>query len=180
MSSGLTGDPTGSHAYIHLSGAATAVDADIATPDEGNGQTITGQAAFHALDQVVTAQDRLGANTLNCAAAGLNLNNCDNPQWAIRPRPLIRAVAVTPTANSVQISYTAPDNNACRVGIGNMPFASSDSSADKLDGSGQNARRYSQGSLAGNTRYFYRITCGPDGGAARVIGTFQTGGGLNE
>jgi hypothetical protein len=174
MSTSVTGDPLGSHAYIHLSGAATAADANISTPDEGNGQIITGQRAFDMLDQVVTAQNRLGADTPNCAGAGLNVNNCDNPQWAIRPRPQIRSVAVTPSANSVQISYTAPDNNACRIGISNTAFASSDSNSDTADTPGQNVRQYSQGSLAAHSSYFYRITCGPDGGAARVIGTFQT------
>ncbi len=176
MSRSVTGDPLGSHAYIHLSGAATAADADVSTPDEGSGQIITGQHAFDMLDQVVTAQDRLGANTPNCAAAGLNVNNCDNPQWAIRPRPLIRSVAVTPTANSVQISYTAPDANACRIGISDTPFASSDSSTDTADSAGRSVRQYSQGNLSGNTSYFYRVTCGPDGGAARITGTFRTGG----
>ena len=178
MSTTLTGDPTGSHAYMHLSGAATAVDADISTPDEGNGQTITAQSAFTALDQMVPLQNLLGANVSNCAAAGLNLNNCDNPQWGIRPRPLIRAVSVTPTANSVKISYTAPDANACSVGISGTPFASSDSSGDTPNSGGQNVRQFSQGNLAGHTSYFYRITCGPNGGAARVIGTFQTGSGV--
>jgi hypothetical protein len=170
----LTGNPMGSHAYLHLSGAATAVDAHLSTIDEGNGQTITARAAFDMLDQMVTYQERAGANVANCKAAGLTVERCDNPQWGIRPRPLIHGVTVSPAAASVHLSYTPPDTNACRIGISATPFASSDGSGDSPDSPGSTSREFNLGGLTGNTTYFYRITCGPNGGAARVTGTFHT------
>ena len=175
LSTNVTGNPTGSHAYLHVAGAATAVDADVSTTDEGNGQTITGRGAFDMLDQMVPLQERSGANVPNCKAAGLDVDRCDNPQWGIRPRPLIRAVTVAAAADSVHLTYTAPDANACRIGISGTPFASSDSAGDKPDSAGSSAREFNQGGLAANTSYFYRITCGPDGGSARVTGNFRTG-----
>jgi hypothetical protein len=171
-------DPSGGHGYYYVSGLASAVDYDVTTPAEGTGKIITARRAFDLVDQTVRNQNMLGSNIGNCASARLSLINCDNPQWAIRPRPLVRKVHVFPTAAAVKLYYIAPDGNACKVGLSTTPFVSTDDAGDTLDGQSNPARMYQAAGLTSGTTFYYRITCGPLGGAGRVNGTVRTSRGI--
>jgi hypothetical protein len=173
IDSSQTADPSGSHAFMYMAGASAAVDRGVSVVDEGTGQTITARRAFEQLAETAQSEDRNGSG-LNCAALSLSVSKCDNPQWAIRPAPQIRNLRVIPAANTATFVYTAPDGNACRIGVSAGAFSSTDDSADAADGSSNLARAYNAVGLIARTTYFYRITCGPRGGAARASGTFQT------
>ena len=87
-------DPSGGHGYYFVSGLSTAVDFDVSDAAEGAAARITGRRAFDLIDQTIYNQQLLGSNVANCAGAGLNLVTCDNPQWSIRPRPLVKNARV--------------------------------------------------------------------------------------
>jgi hypothetical protein len=173
----ITGTPpaqTEAYPNVHLVGLVGAVDYDVTTLDEGTGKIITAKRAYEQFDANVLMQWQLGSNISNCAALSLGLTSCDDSLWAIRPRPLIRNVRVIPGTTSAAFYYTAPDGNGCKVGVSATPFASTDSSGDTADGKLAMGRAFTAGSLTTGTQYYYRITCGTLGGAARVAGTFTT------
>jgi hypothetical protein len=77
-------------------------------------------------------------------------------------------------STSAKLYYTAPDGNACRVGVSTSAFSSTDDSTDASDAQNNPARSFPAAGLSSGTMYYYRITCGPLGGAARISGLFTT------
>jgi hypothetical protein len=164
-------NPSGGHGFYYVAGLATTVDYDVSDTAEGTGKLLTAKRAFDLVSQIVRRQNWQGANVANCGALGLNVATCDNSEWSIRPRPLIRNARVIPGSSAANFYYTAPDGKSCTVGLSASPFSSTDDSGDASDRQSNPARSVSLGVTSGTT-YYYRITCGPLGGAARVSGSF--------
>jgi hypothetical protein len=161
-----------SHAFFYTTAIATALDHDISVTDAGTGVTITARRAWDIVNQITYNQQMAGNNVSSCSALGLGINNCDEPQWGILPRPLIRNVRIISGSGSAGFYYTAPDGNGCKVGVSATGFPSTDDSGDTADGFANPARMFVKTGLVSGTVYSYRITCGPSGGAARVSGVF--------
>jgi hypothetical protein len=165
------GDADGSHAVYYSTGLSIAVDIDAATTDSITGETITAARAYEQNWGSMGWKDRFGGR-VNCA--GTNISTCDNPVWGIRPRHRIRDAAIGGGEGERWLNYTAPTGDSCRVGISSAPFESTDDSGDPSDGQVVVARSFPLEGLTAGKKY-YRITCGPGGGTARVSGTFTAG-----
>jgi hypothetical protein len=167
-----TGTPD-NHGWFYISGLSTAVDHDYTIADSITGKTITARRVLESLQQGMYLYERNGGNT-DCTAKGIGITTCDDPRWGIQPRPLVRNVRVVPMSTSAKLYYTAPDGNACRVGVSTSAFSSTDDSTDASDAQNNPARSFPAAGLSSGTMYYYRITCGPLGGAARISGLFTT------
>jgi hypothetical protein len=170
---GRVGSP-GAHAFFYTAAIATALDHDVSVTDAGTGKPITARRAWDIVNQITYNQQIAGKNVSNCAALGLNLFNCDDPRWGILPRPLIRNVRVIAATTAATLYYTAPDGNGCKIGVSTSPFESTNDAGDTSDGKVVMGRSYTVSSLTTGTLYYYRISCGPVDGSARIAGTFRT------
>jgi hypothetical protein len=152
---------------------ASSIAYDITVPDSVTGKPLTGARAFEVMQGLQPYRNwnsDTGCSTVSSNAA----RNCMNWMWSIIPPHTIDDVQVLAATTSALLTWTAPDTNACRVGVGGSAFSSSDDTGDTTVASGPAARTYSASGLASGTSYFYRITCGPGGGTARASGTFST------
>ena len=167
-----SGDADGAHGVYYSSGLSAAVDVGATATDSITGAPITAYRAYEELFGSMRWKDRFGGG-VNCT--GLNVSTCDNPVWGIRPRHVVSDVSIKSGSGSPILYYTAPTGDGCKIGISSTPFVSTDSSSDTPDAQVIRARGFQTSGLAAGS-YFYRITCGPGPGTARVNGTFSIGG----
>lgn len=123
----------------------------------------SGDSAWHWMNGNIRYQDLYGSN----------------PHWAFSPRGQINNLRVTPGDTSIRFVGDAFTADGCRLAVNSSPFASWDDSGDPaLPMSGRGFSHVASGLSAG-TAYYWRITCGPQGGVTRKIGvatTVSTGG----
>lgn len=82
-----------------------------------------------------------------------------NPQWAVLPAEQVRNVQASGSGNKVELRWTAPSGEACRVYVAEAPpSASSDANDALASAAGRMQTHLVEGLQPG--QYHYRIGCG--------------------
>ena len=164
-------DPSGGHGFYYAAGLSTAVDYDASDAAEGTGKLLTARRAFDIITQIVETPKLAGGQCGELRLGGVDRREVRQLAMEHPAQALIRNVRVIPSTTTAKFYYTAPDGRSCKVGSSASPFTSTDDSGDTSDSQSNPARSVSLGVTSGAT-YYYRITCGPLGGAARASGSF--------
>jgi hypothetical protein len=150
---------------------ALAAASDVYVPDSITGATLSGLRAYEVMHQTARYLDYATDGT--CTTQGSPEDNCQNYMWRQSPPHTISNLRLNDRGGgSTEFVFTAPDTNACKIGLSATPFTSTDDANDVTIAAGPASRSYVASGLSG-TQY-YRITCGPQGGTARITGTFTT------
>lgn len=157
--------------YGNIANGAFSFAVPYSATDEVTGLTLSGQRAWEEHFTMNIYQNYL--YDTSCSAPFITPANCQNFMWAFRPRHLIQNTRNIISGTSATFWYTAPTGDACTYGLSTTPFSNSDSTGDTATTGASRARTFTASGLSSATTYYYRITCGPHGGTARVYGTIN-------